>query len=224
MTGIIFDFNGTMVFDSHLHEQAWVHMIQKHKPELSEEEIIDYIHGRTNDVILNHFIGNLSDDEIQMLAAEKEQVYQDEVRKERLQLIDGVEDLLDTLVEKDVAFTIATASPKMNVDFYFDYFELGKWFDPSRVIYDDGSFPGKPEPDIYKKAAATLGFKPEDCIVFEDAVTGIQSANAAGIGQIIAMVSSDDMRAEYESSSLKYTHIVEDFHEVFTILKDDKII
>ena len=55
-------------------------------------------------------------------------------------------------------------------------------------------------------------------------MTGIQSANAARIGQIIVMVSSDDMRAEYESSSLKYTHIVEDFHEVFTILKDDKII
>lgn len=224
MVGIIFDFNGTMVFDSHLHEQAWVNLIQKVKPEISKDEIINYIHGRTNDQTISHFIGAISDADYQKIVEEKELAYQKEVRNEKLQLIDGVEELLDTLVEKEVPFTIATASPKMNVDFYFDYFELGKWFDPNRVIYDDGTFPGKPEPAIYIKAAELLDRNPEDCIVFEDAVSGIQSANAAEIGKVIVMVSSDEMRAEYENSTLEYNQIVEDFNEVIRLFEDFDIL
>lgn len=224
MVGIIFDFNGTMVFDSHLHEQAWVNLIQKVKPKISKEEIINYIHGRTNDKTISHFIGAISDADYQKIVEEKELAYQKEVRNEKLQLIDGVEELLDTLVEKEVPFTIATASPKMNVDFYFDYFELGKWFDPNRVIYDDGTFPGKPEPAIYIKAAELLDRNPEDCIVFEDAVSGIQSANAAEIGKVIVMVSSDEMRAEYENSTLEYNQIVEDFNEVIRLFEDFDIL
>ena len=49
MKGIIFDFNGTMFQDSHLHEEAWVHMVNKYsKGSLSEEDILLNLHGRTN--------------------------------------------------------------------------------------------------------------------------------------------------------------------------------
>ena len=54
MKGIIFDFNGTMFQDSHLHEAAWVHMVKKYsKGELTEHDISVNLHGRTNKEILN---------------------------------------------------------------------------------------------------------------------------------------------------------------------------
>jgi len=219
MKGIAFDFNGTMVFDSHLHEQAWVGMIQKYNKEVTDEEIINYIHGRTNKVILPHFLGELPQEKLQELSDEKEKVYQAEVRREQLKLVAGTEELLDELTERNIPFTIATASPKINVDFYFDYFELGRWFNQEEIVYDDGTFPGKPAPDIYQKAAENLGFKPEDCIVIEDAVTGIQAANRAGIGKVFVMIDSEEKREFFKSSSLEFEELIEDFVDFSKKLK-----
>ncbi|HLR92234.1 MAG TPA: HAD family phosphatase [Atopostipes sp.] len=210
--GVIFDFNGTMVFDGHLHEQAWVEMIQKHNDNVTEQEIIDYIHGRTNNVIIEHFIGEVSEEELQKLSDEKEKEYHRLARKEQLEYVEGTEDLLDELVEKEVPFTIATASPKINIDFYFDYFDLGRWFKYDEIVYDDGTFPGKPEPHIYKKAAESLGLEPEECVVIEDALTGAESANRAGIGKVIIMSYSDEQRELFETSDLAYDAIITDFN------------
>lgn len=211
--GVIFDFNGTMVFDGHLHERAWVEMIHKHNEAIGAEEIIDFIHGRTNDVILRHFIGELSNDEIDHLALEKELEYQRLVREEELWYVEGLESLLDKLVAEKIPFTIATASPKVNVDFYFDYFELGRWFEYEAVVYDDGSFLGKPDPTIYKKAAESLELEPIDCMVLEDARAGIESANRAGIGQVVVMVSSKEQQEAYAASDLSFEGMIDSFVE-----------
>lgn len=215
MKGIIFDFNGTMVFDGHLHEKAWVEMIQKHNGEVTAEEIVDYIHGRTNDIIVNHFIGDVSTAELQELSDEKELEYQRLARAEELSYVDGTEELLNQLVENNVPFTIATASPEINIDFYFDYFNLARWFKREDIIFDNGTFPGKPDPTIYQIAAEKLGFNPAECMVIEDAVTGIQSANAANIGQVVAMVSSSEQKANYENSDFKIDFIVNDFRHFY---------
>lgn len=215
MKGIIFDFNGTMVFDGHLHEKAWVEMIRKHNDEVTAEEIVEYIHGRTNDIIVNHFIGDVSAAELQELSDEKELEYQRLARAEELNYVDGTEELLDQLVENNVPFIIATASPEINVDFYFDYFDLARWFKREDIIFDNGTFPGKPDPTIYQMAAEKLGFVPAECMVIEDAVTGIQSANMANIGQVVAMVSSSEQKESYEKSDLKIDFIVDDFRHFY---------
>ena len=77
MKGIIFDFNGTMFLDSHLHEAAWLHIIHDHtKDGLSDEDILKNIHGRTNTEILKHFISeHLTASEIAVLSEEKESYY-----------------------------------------------------------------------------------------------------------------------------------------------------
>jgi HAD superfamily hydrolase (TIGR01509 family) len=215
MKGIIFDFNGTMVFDGHLHEKAWIDMIKRHNRRVSSPEIIDFIHGRTNDKIIKHFIGDVTAEEQAQLAEEKELEYQRLVQEEQISYVQGTESLLDELVEKEIPFTIATASPAINVDFYFDYFDLSRWFDRAAIIFDDGTFPGKPDPAIYIKAAESLKLAPEDCVVVEDAEAGIRSANRANIGKVIAMVNSDEQKAKHEASALKIEAIVWDF-EHFT--------
>src|SRR5699024_6243032 len=210
---IIFDFNGTMVFDAHLHEKAWVEMIQKHNDSVTEQEVIDYIHGRTNDQTIRHFIGEVTDEELQALSDEKEKEYHRLAQEEKLSYVDGTEELLDQLVEKDIPFTIATASPKINIDFYFDYFELNRWFTPDEIVYDDGTFPGKPDPTIYQKAAASLGLDPKDCAVIEDATAGVQAANRANIGEVLVMVYSEEQRALFKGKDYIYKAMIEDFKD-----------
>ena len=144
LNGIIFDFNGTMFQDSHLHEQAWIDMIQKYSPGngLTETEILTNVHGRTNDKILRHFVSpDLTDEEVQKLSLEKEEHYRRLClnKPEQLVLTDGLTEVLDDLKERKLPLTIATATIKENVDFYFDTFALDRWFDPDKVVFDDGS-------------------------------------------------------------------------------------
>lgn len=211
MKGIIFDFNGTMVFDTHLHEKAWVAMVNRHNKQASEQEITDFIHGRTNDQTITHFIGEVTKEEIQELSDEKERDYQRLVREERIDYVDGVANLLDELTKRTIPFNIATASPKTNIDFYFDYFKLDRWFKYDEIIYDDGSFPGKPEPTIYEMAAQSLDLMPEGCIVVEDAVAGIQSANRANIGKVIAMIKSEEEKIQLQQQKLEIDAFIWNF-------------
>lgn len=164
MTGIIFDFNGTMFMDSDLHEAAWLQLIQKYSDsKVTEEDILKNLHGKTNDVVLRNFISkNLTDEEIQRLSDEKEAYYRETVLNSSAhkEFTKGLKEVLDYLKKKNSPMTIASASPKINMDFYFDYLDLGIWFDYEKIVYHDGSFPGKPAPDIFliaaKKSASLL--------------------------------------------------------------------
>nr|WP_318539887.1 HAD family phosphatase [Terribacillus saccharophilus] len=157
MKGIIFDFNGTMFLDSHLHEQAWFHMIRKYtEAGITDEEIFTNIHGRTNSEILRHFINkDLTKKDIQKLSDEKEGLYRDLCLKNEKELVltKGLVETLDHLKAQGLPRTIATATVKENVAFYFEVFKLDRWFDFETVTFDDGSFPGKPAPDIFLIAA-----------------------------------------------------------------------
>lgn len=188
---VIFDFNGTLVFDTANHDRAWKIITSKYREKpFSDEELEKNIHGRTNKAIFEYIIGReLNAAEVDKFSTEKELIYQKLCREDKnFRLIRGAEDFLNYLRDNKIPRTIATASNRMNVDFYVEMLHLERWFDLEKIVYDDGTLEGKPSPDIYEKAAKNLQTKPEDCIVFEDAILGIESASRAGIGEIIAVV------------------------------------
>lgn len=193
--GIIFDFNGTLFFDSDKHEKAWRIFSKKLRGnQLSDEELQKVMHGRTNKSLIEYLLNDSIDDEkLFKLSEEKEQIYRDMCIKdnENFKLAPGAIEFLDYLKENNIPYTIATASGKENLMFYMKNLNLGKWFDLDSIVFDDGSILGKPEPDIYLKAAVKIGVKPENCIVFEDAISGIESAYRANIGKIIAIGSEE---------------------------------
>ena len=99
-----------------------------------------------------------------------------------------------------------------NVEFYIKEFKLGKWFDINKIIYSNGKIPGKPAPDIYQIASKKLNLTPKDCVVIEDAISGINAAKNANIGMIIAIASieSDNL---YKSIPC-ITRIIHNFNEI----------
>jgi len=50
--GVIFDFNGTLLWDTELHNRAWDEFLKKHNLKLSDKEKNEKIHGRNNELIL----------------------------------------------------------------------------------------------------------------------------------------------------------------------------
>ena len=200
--GIIFDFNGTLYWDSAKHKETWREYSKKLRgTPFSDEEMIKYMFGRTNEQIIKYAIGKQPTPEmVEKYGQEKEALYRQMCLndKQNFHLAKGVEEFLDFLKENDIPRTIATMSDWKNVEFYIEHFHLAKWFDIDKVVYSDGIIPGKPAPDIYEIAAKNLGLKTEECIVVEDALSGIESARAAGIGKIIAICSEEPQQL-YES-------------------------
>lgn len=192
MKGIIFDFNGTLFWDSEIQENAWKTFGTKLSGRnITDEEFNTYFHGRTNKDTLEYLTERvLTDKEVNELAQQKESIYRDLCKSDlnKFKLAPGVERYLNYLKENNIPFTIATASEINNVNFFIKEFQLDKWFDIIKIVYDDGTFRGKPEPDIYLKASEALNIQPDNCIVFEDALSGVQSAQRAGVKEIIAVV------------------------------------
>ena len=214
--GIIFDFNGTLLFDSEKHLEAWrEYSRQLRGVAFTDEEMRDYMFGRTNEDIIAYAIGKKPEPElVEKLGLEKEAVYRDMCRNDRenFKLAPFAEEFLDFLKENDIPRTIATMSGWENVEFYIEEFNLERWFDLDKIVYANGKIPGKPAPDIYQIAAKNLGLKPEECIVVEDAVSGIDSVKNAGIGKIIAIASMEPVEL-YE----KMPHVAEvitDFSQI----------
>lgn len=214
--GIIFDFNGTLLFDSEKHYQAWrVYSKQLRGYSFTDDEMRKYMFGRTNEDIIAYAIGKKPDSELcEKLAKEKESVYRDMCRNDRenFKLAPYAEEFLNYLCEKNIPHTIATMSEKDNVDFYIEEFKLERWFDLDKIVYSNGKIPGKPAPDIYQIAAKNIGLNPEDCIVVEDAISGIDSAAAAGIGKIIAIASVESVELYEQQPAV--SQIIKDFREI----------
>lgn len=212
--GIIFDFNGTLFNDSVLHEQAWRDYSKILRgTSFSDEEMHKYMFGRSNEEIITYAIGRKpTHDECVKWANEKEAYYRDLVLKNPscIHLTEGAEDLFNFICEKDIPHTIATGSEKTNVDFFVDTFNLNKWFDVDKIVYDDYKTPGKPNPAIYLKALDVLNLNAEETVVFEDSYSGITAANNADIGRIIAV----NENPECFKYSDKVYSVIKNFNEL----------
>lgn len=191
--GVVFDFNGTLFWDTDLHNEAWDIFFEAHGICLSNEDKYEKLHGKNNKDLLNIlFPDQFTDEEIEKLSGEKENTYQRLCLQSDMQLAPGATEFLKFLMEIKIPFTIATASVNDNVDFFFKNLGLDSFFDRSKVIYNDGFIKSKPHPQIFQKAMDVLGFKGEETLVFEDSVAGITAAESAGAAKIIIVDSYDD--------------------------------
>lgn len=218
--GVIFDFNGTLFWDSQMHYDAWLKMseILRGTP-FNDYEMIHHMFGRTNANIMEYAMGRKpTPEEVEKYSTEKELIYLEmcEKNKQEVKFAKGVEKFLDYLCENNIPHTIATMSEKINVDYYIKVFNLAKWFDLDKIVYSNGKIKGKPAPDIYLIAADKINLAPKDCVVFEDALSGINAAHSAGIGKIIGVASKEPV--EFYKSIDCVSDVITDFNGIEKLL------
>ena len=190
--GVIFDFNGTLFWDTHLQEDSWDRFLEKYGFCFSEEEKKKYIHGiNGKDTFEYIFKRELNDAEVHRLTEEKEEIYRAMCLEHGMQLAPGAEQLISFLAKSGVALGIATAAAKNNVDFFIQHFPLLKYFSPEHIIYDDGTMRGKPHPDLFNKAISAIGTKADETLVFEDSHAGVEAGIRSGAGKVIIVNSAN---------------------------------
>ena len=197
--GIVFDFNGTLLWDMDLHERVWNEVSVHHRGRpFSSDEWHHQVVGRTNPEVARLVLGHEpSAAEVEGFSEEKEATYRQLLLSlpERVTLVDGAVELFETLLAAGIEIAIGTAAGKSNVDFYIETFGLLKWFKRERIVYDDGTMPGKPDPALFSTAIRRLGVEPSACIVVEDGLLGIRAARAAHAGKVYGIWADETVRS-----------------------------
>ena len=196
--GVVFDFNGTLLWDTKYHNQAFDLFLEQHNIVLTDEEKSVKIYGKSNaDIMRDVFDRTLTDVEVKEFSIEKELIYQDLIVN-NLHFAEGAEDLFEYLKAHNIPFCIATSSDFLNVEFYFREMQLERWFSPEWVLFNDGTLKGKPEPDLFLKAADRLQLNTSELVIFEDSKAGIKAAENAGAGKIYIVNSMNDDFSDFE--------------------------
>jgi len=197
--GVIFDFNGTLFWDSEYQETSWDKYLETHNISPTDAQKKEYIHGRNGkDTFEYLFKRKLSDSEIQKYTEEKEIIYRAECLKHKMELALGAKRLLEYLKAQNIPMAIATAAGKSNVDFFIDKFNLLDYFTQEHIVYNDGTTKGKPHPDLFEKAIDSLGVDKAQSIIFEDSFSGIQAAINCKVASVIIVNSTKGNYAEFE--------------------------
>jgi beta-phosphoglucomutase-like phosphatase (HAD superfamily) len=196
--GVVFDLNGTLIWDTRLHNQAWDTFLARHNLVLSDQQKNEKIHGRNNELIFPAlFERELSTAEIARYISEKEAIYRDLCIQGGIGFAPGAVDFIRFLKGARVRVAIATASGLENVDFYNRYLGLGKLVEERLIVYNDGSYRSKPDPDIFQEAIKRLHLDSRDTLIFEDSLAGIEAARRANPGNIIIVNSNQENYTQF---------------------------
>ena len=160
LSGILFDFNGTLFFDSDMHFEAFRLCFDRYGISLPDENLEDFmvqkIVGRTTAAIFRqYFKPDATDEECEEFAIIKENYYYDIClsNPQKMKLVPYAEKMLDYIKNANIPYCIATGSGKREMDFFIEHLGLDRWFDIQKIVYTDGSFKGKPSPNCYLIAA-----------------------------------------------------------------------
>lgn len=180
----IFDLDGVIVDTAHFHFKAWKKTAEELGFNLTEE-LNEKLKGVSRidslQKILDWANVSISKEQFDKMAYEKNEEYLSYVRQMTNEdVLPGVYEFLKNI--KNWGYPIALGSASKNAKHILERVGLIDLFE---TIVDGNSVTkAKPNPEVFLNAAKLLNVNPEDCVVFEDSVAGIQAANIANMVSI----------------------------------------
>ena len=177
--GFIFDLDGVIVDTAKYHYLAWKKLANELGFEFTEEqnELFKGVsRKRCLEILLK--IGNVSatQNQFDTWMVDKNIDYLAYIEKmDASEILPDVPQVLEYLKKKDIPIALGSASK--NAKPILEKVGLLPYFDS--IVDGNSVTKAKPDPEVFLIAAKNLGIEPNNCVVFEDAVAGIQAANAA---------------------------------------------
>lgn len=178
-TGFIFDLDGVIVDTAKYHYLAWRNLANELGFEFTEQqnELFKGVsRKRCLEILLD--IGKIeaTQEQFDTWMIEKNEDYLKYIEKmDASEILPDVPRVLEFLKERQIPISLGSASKnakpileKVKLLHYFDF-----------IVDGNNVTKAKPDPEVFLIAAEKLGVNSENCVVFEDAVAGIQAANAA---------------------------------------------
>ena len=177
MKAIIFDMDGVIIDSEPLNLQIETELLEEYGCKISREEHETFI-GKTDyhtwSIFKERFKLEPSVDELIKITKRRlvENIH-------KIKLIDNFYEFMLAVYNEKYLLALASSNIREIVDKVMDRFDLSKYIKVS--ISAEDVLKGKPNPEIFLKAAKRLGIKPNNCLVIEDSFAGLQAARAAGM-------------------------------------------
>lgn len=213
--GVIFDLDGVIVDTAKYHFLAWKKLADALGFEFTEahNELLKGVSRvRSLEILLG--IGNvtISEEEKQKILISKNEDYLGYITKMNAdEILPGAENLLNTLDTLGIKYVLGSASK--NAELILKQVNLFHRF--YGIVDGNHVSKAKPDPEVFLIGAKKLDLSPENCIVFEDAIAGVEAANIAQMTSVGIGDKETLKAAHYNFNSL--TEIPEDFFSKFSI-------
>jgi len=186
--GAIFDWDGVIIDSSRIHGESWEILAEREKKRLPDDYFTKSF-GMRNDTIIPEVLRWTDDEnEVRRLSDLKEAIYREIIVERGLAPLPGVKTFLAILRAGNIPCAIGSSTPRLNIATALKILEFEDYF---RVIVaaEDVSR-GKPDPQVFLFAAQQLAVPPERCVVFEDALVGVEAALAGGMKVVAVSTTS----------------------------------
>ncbi len=180
----IFDLDGVIVDTAKYHFQAWKRLANELGFDFTEaqnEQLKGVSRMESLDIILGFGNKVLSHDDKVKYCALKNEWYVEFISKmDQSEILDGAVDLLDELINRKIKIALGSASknavPLLTQLEIINRFEI--------IVDGTKTTESKPHPQVFLMGAEGLGVKPNESVVFEDSVSGIQAAQTGGFHNV----------------------------------------
>ena len=206
----IFDMDGTLADTMPYHQLAWDALFVDLGVTVDRDDFFSWSAGLTNREILPRLLGHDFPLDELLAASEKKEAHYRELYRPALATIRGAVPFLQRTLAAGYLRAVGTAAPPDNVDLVLDGLNLREYF--QAVVGGADVSHGKPDPEIFLRAAEKLGAAPADCVVFEDAPAGIEAARRAGMSCVVVTTTLTRAQIVAMGEAVAHvTHVIDDF-------------
>jgi beta-phosphoglucomutase len=182
LRAVLWDLDGTLVDSEAYHWRSWRDAMRQEGVELSYDRFLASF-GQRNDRILATWMGDgVETQRVQRIGDAKEAEYRRLAETEGLTPLPGAREWLASLKADGWKQAIASSAPRLNVETMLRVLHLDPFFDG--IVSAEDVTVGKPDPQVFLKAAEKLRVPPSRCVVVEDAAAGVEAAKRAGMRSI----------------------------------------
>ena len=199
LKGVIWDMDGVLVDTGEVHFQSWMVTLADFEIPFTREIFINTF-GMNNEGILKLLRGEDFDPKIIAEISERKEASFRRAIHGRLKTMPGVLTLLEAIRDEDIPQAIGSSAPQKNIDAVVEELGLNNYF---KSLISAAEMPGKPNPAVFLTAAQKINAPAAQCVVIEDAITGVEAARQAGM-KCIAVTTTNT------ASSLQAAHMVVD--------------
>ena len=186
--GAIFDWDGVIIDSSRQHEESWERLAREENKPLPEGHFKAGF-GRKNEFIIPRILHWTDDQaEVRRISLRKEELYRQIILEKGLEPLPGVRAWLERLAAARVPCVIGSSTHRENIEVSLDVLGLRPFF--QEIVSSEDVSHGKPDPEVFLKAAGKIGMPAAKCVVFEDAHVGIEAAQRAGM-RVIAVATTN---------------------------------
>lgn len=187
---VIFDMDGVIIDNQPYQKMAFRQLFKEYNLQISNQEFtrkIKKLRGRPIKMYIEDFFqDNYSNEEMEKINKRRDEIYKS-IFKKNFKVVAGFVDFLNELKKTDLLLAVATSSTQELLEFTMENLNVKNSF--NLVITADDIKNSKPHPEIYLKTAEKIRVLPEKCLVFEDSLAGIQSAQNANMKVVLVMTS-----------------------------------